>query len=206
MRKRIFIGALGIVAAYAMVTTTALAVFSPQAQVESLAFRTSSYSLKVSADPGENPADSSFSQSISLQGANDMYPGMPPASEKFWVKNDSTTPQVLGLKGAFSSGDKDWEKLKYAVHINLRDLRDFSESGYVTAGETQSNAWPFPISYLYPGERRQFEIEYLMPTYYPIDPDGDGPLQVDDLIGNEAMGLETTGAAFVIVAEPREEF
>lgn len=206
MKKRMFIGVVGMLTAYAAVATTALAVFSPRAQV-GLAFRTSSYSLKVSADPGSSPPPvSAFSQSISLQGADNMYPGMPPVREKFWLFNDSETLQALSFRSTFSAGDQDWDRLKYAIQLNIRDLQDFSESGDFTAGELQEIPWPLPSVSLFPGEKRQFEVEWKMPVEYAGDPDGSGPLMAGSPVGNEAMGLETTGAAFVITAEPQEEF
>lgn len=203
MKKRMFVSALGMLVAYSVVASTALAVFSPQAQVGALAFRTSSYSLKISSDPSmTDPATSSFGQSISLQGANNMYPGMEPVAERFWLMNTSSSSQMLQLHGAFSPGDEDWEKLKGAIRFKIKDVLNFAETTMITLGETSSQPWTMATMPLGSGERRLFEIEYSMSTEYSVDPDGDGPLQAGDPIGNEAMGLETTGASFIIDGQP----
>lgn len=204
MRKRFIMSGLGMAAAYAVVATTAFAVFSPQAHM-GLGFRTSSFSLKVSTDPSANPPSSSFSQTASLRGAANMYPGMDPVKEQFWLMNDSSTAQTLSLKSTFLSGDKDWDKLKYALVLQIRDLDTLADSGAFTPGELQTNPWPFPTPVLMPGEKRRFEIAWSMSTEYAGDPDGSGPLQAGSQVGNEAMGLETSGAVYVIEAQPQEE-
>ncbi len=205
MQKRMMVGVAALLTAYTLAATTVLAMFTPQAQAGALTFRTASHSLKLSVDPAADPPRESFGDTISLLGADKMYPGMTPVREKFWILNDSDTYQRLQLRSTFHGGDQDWDSLKYAIQINLTDLTHGMEGGWYTVGELESMPWPMPVPPLSPNEKAQIEIQYLMPANYPVDPDGDGPLVMDGPVGNEAMGKSTT-ANYLITGEVVADF
>lgn len=198
MQKQWVIGVAAMLVVYAVVATTAFAVFGPEAQLSGLIFSTASPSLKLAPDSTSAPITSSFQPTLSFSGASTMYPGMPVAKERFWLMNGSTGEQKLNVVLKVIPGDQDWSFIRNLIQINILDIQTGSETGYIALGDLESYPWPFPNVYLISGEKRRFEIQYSIPETYPLDPDGDGPISASDPIGSEAMGKVTSNVKFVI--------
>ena len=161
--------------------------------------KTADLALLVATSGGASPI---FSTAEHLNGAVTLQPGMQPYQETFWIKNDSSVAQQLDVSMQLQASGGDWEQLKDLVSIKLYDVSENTTGEWYTLNEWSESAKPLPNSHLTETQQRQYTINYDIADAYPVDPDGDGPIQVGDAIGNELMGLSVENVELVLKATP----
>jgi hypothetical protein len=186
------------VAFYSLVTTTALALFLPQARLETLTFKSANMVLHVSSERADSPSDQGFQLATSFPGTDQLYPGAPTVQESFWLWNRSSPGQSLRLTGQMSVGDQDWSQLQHIVQAKLKIHGSSTESPWLSLADWSTQQHTLPGGQLADGSKRRYEFSYRMLDTYPTDPDGAGPLVAGSPIGNELMNKQTVGLVFTI--------
>jgi hypothetical protein len=184
--NRILVSVASLCLVYSLLGSTALALFLPQVSLTGMQLSTSTLGLLVGT--GDNPT---YVQTGHLAGVSDLHPGMTPFTDSFWLQNTSST-MPLDLSIQMEGGSSDWEQLKNLIQIQIRDVSGNHTSPWFSLAEiTDASFHPLPNFVLPARESRQYEIVYDFPATYPLDPDGSGPLQAGDPIGNEMMDKST---------------
>lgn len=174
MRWQRWIIGLGLAGVLALMVGTAWAFFRPQSQLLGFRLQTVVQELQVSA-VGENPPEESFASQADLSLVAELLPGAEPLIVPFWVRNVSTSAQVLELFGNILAGDQDWSLLAPAI-----ELRITSDTGATpwhsladwTSTENQLGT-ALPDSRLAAGEQRRYTLEFRLPlTNYTADTQG----------------------------------
>lgn len=184
---------------YLLLGSSAFALFLPQVKLTGLQMRTANLALLVGVRGGDNPI---YSTTETMNGAVTLQPGMDYYAEQFWVKNDSSITQQVDLSMRIEGGSGDWDELEDLVQIELYDPETTTSTGWFTLAEWQAERKAFPNPHLVETQARKFEIHYEFADTYPEDPDGEGPLQAGDPIGNELMDKAITGLELVIEGTP----
>ncbi len=182
---------------YSLVATTALALFLPQARVETLTFRTAKLALSVSSDQSALPNTASFQTEVAFPALSSLIPGTEHETY-FWVRNDSNPVHTLQLAGQFLSGDQAWDTLQHLIEVQIRDMSSQQVGEWMSLHEWTNQTHQFPGDKLNDNQPKRYVFAYRLLENYPLDPDGDGPLQVGSPIGNELMSQETAGVVFEI--------
>ena len=198
MRKT-FLSLGSLLVVYLLLGSSAFALFLPQASLTGMEMKTANLSLLVATTNGSNPI---YSTAEHLNGAVTLQPGMEPYQEVFWLKNDSSVAQQLDVTMRLEAGGGDWEKLKDIVKMQLYDLNENNAGEWYTLNEWATAAKPLPNNHLTETQSRKYSISYDLADTYPTDPDGDGPIQSGDVIGNELMDLSVENVQLVLEATP----
>ncbi len=197
--KKVFLSLGSLLTVYLLLGSTALALFLPQASLTGMQMKTADLRLLVATSGGSNP---SYSSSEHLNGAVTLQPGMTPYQEVFWVKNDSSVAQQLDVTLQLQASGGDWEKLKDIVRMQLYDESESNAGEWYTLNEWAAQARELPNNHLTETQQRKYSIFYDLSDTYPVDPDGDGPIQAGDDIGNELMGLSVESVQLILKATP----
>lgn len=198
--KKVLLSLSAVAVTYILVASTAAAMFFTSAEFTGISLSTSSLELLVSAYEGDNPTD--FAKSAILLGGMNMQPGMTPQEHYFWVRANNSPGQKINMSVHFTKGTGDWEQLKDLVLIQIKDTTSDLQSDWLTLDQWQQTQ-DMPQPNLNASEHRKYVMRVNFPEVYSFDPDGEGPLQVGDPIGDEAMGLQLLDVKMVIEATPR---
>lgn len=188
----LIVGAL-LVGMYTMLGSTVFALLMPQSHLSTFLFQTAQLDLLVASSSG-----GPFTHQLSLATDSMLLADDTEHSTDFWVKNASSNTIDFQLSGQLSTGDQDWDVLKKAIEINISNFSD--ESGWKTLEEWTNSSVDFP-GQLESGTTRRYRFLYRLPSTYSYDPDGEGPIQIGDAIGEELEGKVTTGMTFTISGE-----
>lgn len=186
------------VAFYSLVTTTALALFLPQAKLQSMVFRSANMVLHVSSEQVNSPNDHLFQLSAPFTGTDQLYPGGPTVQEDFWLWNKSSPGQHLRLTGQLSGGNQDWDVLQHVIQMKLKVYGSQTETSWLSLAEWSAQKQNFPGDILQDASKRRYEFSFRMLESYPTDPDGAGPLVAGSPIGHELMNKQTGSLVFTI--------
>lgn len=186
------------VAFYSLVASTALALFLPQAKLQTLTFKTANLLLNVSGEQVDTPNDHLFQTTAQFPGTDLLLPGVGTVQEDFWVWNKSSVSKTLRLSGKLSTGNQDWGILQHVIQAKLKVYNTQTETPWLSLGEWTEISRDFPGDRLQDSNRRRYEFSYRMVENYPVDPDGAGPLVVGSPIGPELMNKQTGGLVFTI--------
>lgn len=191
--KKVFLSLAMLVGVYTLVASTAVAMFLPQAQVNGITLRSAVLNLLVSDTGGLNPE---FYPQASMDGNSWLKPGANPEPEAFWLKSDNDANQTIYVTARVQSGGGDWELLKDVMTIKISDFDETEETEtYSLAQWQEAKAVPLDV---YRGVvERRYLMWYGMLDTYPTDPDGAGPLQAGDPVGNELMDKTVTDLQIV---------
>lgn len=189
-----------LLAVYLLMGSTALALFYPQVSLTGLDLKTANLNLLVAVTDGDNPI---FSETGQLSGVTTLQPGMSSVTETFWLKNNSSTNQRLDLTVQIEGQiNGDWGVVKDLVMLELYDPQTAETSDWHSLAELYNQKLSMPSPNLLKGDQRKYELHYDFADTYPVDPDGDGPIQVGDPVGNELMGKETGGYNLLFEGTP----
>lgn len=195
--KKIVISAGSLVVMYALLSSTAAAMFLPSAEFTGINLQTASYGIQVSSD-AQDPV---FQDTATLLGSFDLQPDMTPFENIFWVKSDNSQGQRISLSARIEGGSGDWEQLKDLVKIQIQEATSGESSDWLTLQEWQT-AQTMPVPTMAESVQRQYKVLYDFSSTYSVDPDGEGPLSVGDQVGNETMGLSLEGVKLIIEGTP----
>lgn len=178
---------------YTMVASTALALFLPQANLTALGFRAARVDLEISLESG---GGSGYASQQSLTIPEYLHPDGTEYSQLFWIKNVSSNGQDMILTGQMLAGVFDWDRISQVVELNITHTG--METGWYTLADWASSPIEIPGGVMQPGQSRKYGFSYRMMTHYAVDPDGPGPLQAGDEIGDELEGAMTENVTFQI--------
>lgn len=196
--KKLVLSVGAVVATYSLVASTAAAMFLTTAQFTGMQLETTSLALKVSADGHDSPV---YHDTAVLDGSYVLQPGMNPHENFFWLKTENSAGQQVTLSAYMEGGSGDWEALQNLILIRIEETTSGVGTDWLTLKEwQQSHALPVPT--MSEGEQRKYVMLFDLLDSYVEDPDGSGPIQSGDPVGNEAMGLGIHDIRFVINAAP----
>lgn len=190
--RSLFVGTL-LVGLYTMVGSTAFALLSPQAGLSQFTFQTAHLDILVGTSSG-----GPFLQELSLNTNDLLLPNNTEHTVDFWIKNASSNGFQFALSGELGEGNQDWEVLKKVIEVKVSNLS--IDTGWHTLENWSLAKQSFP-GVLGSGATQRYQLVYRLPDRYPTDPDGDGPLQTGDQIGEELEGKITAGMTFTISGE-----
>lgn len=195
-RRGLVLGSAGVMI-LASASLTAAMVY-PKAHLNQMTFTTPTYQLKVAIalDPGESDYDSEQD----LAGYGDLYPGMPEVQpEHFWVKNMSSDDVAFKLTGAFVNDAGSWTTLSDQAEMKITRADTGESTGWKRLSQWRvDDQVDLPGTEIAAGEEKKYLVSYRMPEHYTVDPDGNGPINLGDPLGEEAMGQTAEGIIFAI--------
>lgn len=201
MKKSLLsVGSLLVV--YLLLGSSALALFLPESRLTGMQMTTSDLELMVDVGGGDSPI---FVPTDHINGPITLKPEMEPFPEQFWVKNTSSLTERLDLSMYLDGGSGDWEALGDLAQVAIVDPETGEDSGWYSLNEWREAPKSFPNPRLNDGQYRRYEAHYEFADVYPVDPDGDGPIEVGDAIGNEMMDKSITDLTMIIQGTPVTE-
>lgn len=202
VKRTFFVACLALASAWLLTGSAVSAAFFAQASAGGMVFRSLSVDLEVSNSASwEEPAQ--FFSEVSLHGADDLIPGGPIRSEVFWVKNVSKSPRTLRVFGQLLGNANP------SLLDDLLEIRVISENSPLASWQSLRQ-WaevggPFENGDLLEGQARRFQLEYRLLPRYPSDPDGDGPRQASDIVGDEVFEAVSGPWSFALRGNIQEE-
>jgi len=187
--RSVVVGAT-LVGLYSLLATTAFALLSPQAGLSSFTLRTAQLDLQIG-----NSSGGPFTPELQLDTNEYLLPNSIAHTQDFWVRNTSSSGLEFQLTEQLGEGDQDWLALKDVIEIRVSNL--ITDTGWLSLQEWEQSAVSFP-GILGSGSTQRYQFSYRLPDTYGVDPDGVGPLQVGDAVGEELEGKITSNMSFTI--------
>ena len=195
IKRTVFAALFALTLAWLLSSGVATAAFYGQTLAGGMVFRSLSLDLQISNSSSHQEPAQFFSE-VSLVGASDLIPGGPIHTEPFWVKNVSRSPKTLKLYGQFL-GNPPPSSFDELLQIRITTEQAMN-SGWMTLKQWSETGSSLEDGELLAGLARRYQFEYRLLPRYVSDPDGSGPLQDGDLVGEEIFTQQSGPWSFAL--------